>query len=48
MTATQIDAELGCSVTAVCRALTREHLETAGQRQQRERHGRREGLAACN
>lgn len=43
MTAPQIADTLDCSIAAVCRALTREHLETAGQRQRRER---RERLAA--
>jgi len=36
MTAPQIADELDCSITAVCRALTREHLETTGQQRRRE------------
>jgi len=43
MTAPQIAQALGCSITAVCRALTRENLETASQQRRRES---RERLAA--
>jgi len=45
MTAPQIAQALDCSITAICRALQREHLETTGQRRRRESRERRAATA---